>query len=129
MTIPIYNVPHGSVKRDTPEFAILSTYTRNYLASIGFDKRKSDGFLRRLWRTLKLNGLAERLAPYGWSFDDSGEMFRIRVHDSDSRAVASDRRRESDDDIVRETIINTGYVVDPATGRKAPPHQRHRWAI
>jgi hypothetical protein len=127
--MPIYNVPHGSVQRDTPEFAILSTYTRNYLASIGFDNHKTDGFFRRFMRTLKLNGLAERLAPYGWSFDDSGEMFRIRAREDEKSAARADRVRETDDDVVREAIINTGYVVDPATGRKAPPHQRHRWAV
>jgi hypothetical protein len=128
MTFPIQNLPFGAVARDTPEFAVLTSYARRSLAAMGFGKGADAGFFRKLWRGMKLSVLQDELAPYGWSVKADGEMYRVPVRKVEKAVTpVATAPRESNEDVVRATMVNAGYVVDPMTGRKRPPHERGRW--
>lgn len=125
MIVEINNIPFGKVEASTPEHEVLSTFARNYMMKHGLHKKR--GFFRKFWGGIKLSYLVERLEPYGWGVGEDGVLYPVPVKAVGDQPASAVQPPETDADIVREGIVNSGYVIDPQTGRKLPPSERHRW--
>lgn len=130
MTHEIKGIPFGKVEAGTPEYEALTSFARAYMQHYGISGPQKRGLFRGFWRGIKLSYLVDRLEPYGWAIRMDGEMYPVPVAEVGAKvAPAATQPAKTDADVVREGIANTGYVIDPQTGRKLPPHERRRWGV
>lgn len=129
----LIDLPSGKIDQKSAEFPKLQAAAQSRLAEIHLLSRARLG--ARLKRHIALSKLNALLSFYGWAIQRDGQMFEVRVRGELVELKLDDKPKHplgSIEDINEQARIiytETGKLVDPATGRRLPNSERHRFGI
>lgn len=124
----IKGLKQGKVAPGSAEFEVLQAYAQERVSEI-YPVGGVKGLIAKAAAHIALSKLNARLSFYGWAIDRKGNLFEVRVR-GEQVHFEEDKKRpaflsvEEMEERVLNSITESGYVIDPRTGRRVPKHER-----
>lgn len=127
----IDKLKQGKVARGSAEFNVLQAYAQAKLAEI-YPEGGVKGLLAKAGAHMALSKLNARLSFYGWAIDRKGDLFEVPVRGElpakkEGKARPAFLSVEEMEEMVRSAATETGYIIDPMTGRPVSKHNRFKY--